>query len=105
MNHKTYMYYVLIMAVTTYFIRVLPFAFIKKDIKNKFVQSFLAYIPYTVLAAMTFPAILGATSYMISAFLGMITAIVVAYFNKGLVKVAAAACVVVLITETILSYI
>ena len=58
--------YILVMAVVTYLIRVLPLTLIRKEIKNKFVKSFLYYVPYATLAAMTFPAILYAADYMIS---------------------------------------
>ncbi|MEY8337105.1 AzlD domain-containing protein [Lachnospiraceae bacterium 62-35] len=77
-----------IMAGTTYLIRVLPMVIFKKKIKNIFIQSFLYYVPYAVLSAMTFPAILSATGSKMSAAIGCITAICLAYFNKGLLTVA-----------------
>ena len=50
------------MAIVTYLIRAIPLVLVKHKIKNKFFNSFLYYIPYTVLAAMTIPAIFTATA-------------------------------------------
>ena len=80
------------MAGVTYLIRVIPLVLVRKKIKNRLLNSFLYYIPYTVLAAMTFPAILYATGSMISAV-------------AGLVVVAAGACAAVLIVEFLLKLI
>ena len=57
---KTYIY-IFVMAVTTYIIRVLPLTLIRKPIKNKFIQSFLYYVPYVTLSVMTFPSIMNTT--------------------------------------------
>ena len=65
-THNTYIY-ILIMALVTYLVRVLPLTLIRKEIKNITVKSFLYYVPYVTLAIMTFPAILSATSSIISA--------------------------------------
>lgn len=83
---------------------MLPLTLIKKEIKNRFLQSFLYYVPYATLAAMTFPAILSATSSRWSAFAGFLTAVVLAYKEKSLLTVALAACGVVFIWETILPF-
>lgn len=95
---------IIIMSVVTYLIRMLPLTLIKKEIKNRFLQSFLYYVPYATLAAMTFPAILSATSSRWSAFAGFLTAVVLAYKEKSLLTVALAACGVVFIWETILPF-
>lgn len=85
--------YLLVLAGSTYLIRALPFALMRRRIKNRFLQSFLYYIPYAVLAAMTFPAAVYATDNPISALAGIVVAVVFALFEKGLTSVAIAACV------------
>lgn len=93
--------YLLVMAGVTYLLRMFPMVLIKEKIKNRFVLSFLHYIPYTVLAAMTVPAIFYATN-LIPAMVGFLVAVVCAYFGQSLVKVAAFSCVGVLITELLM---
>mgnify|MGYP003754283169 FL=1 len=78
----------LVMFGVTYLIRVLPFVIFQKKIENKFVRSFLAYIPYTVLGVMTFPAVFYATGSVLTASAGVIVALVLAYRGKGLFEVA-----------------
>lgn len=89
------------MALVTYIPRVLPLAIFRKKIKNKFIKSFLLYMPYGVLAAMIFPDILYSTSSLISAICGMIIALLLAYKNLGLLPVALGATAVVFIIEKI----
>lgn len=86
---------VAVMAIVTYLIRVLPMAIFRKKIANVRVQSFLYYVPYAVLAAMTFPAIFGSTGSRISAAAGCAAAIILAYFRRGLLTVAVGAAAVV----------
>ena len=88
-----------IMAGMTYLIRMLPMVLFRKKIKSRFVQSFLYYVPYAVLSAMTFPAIFSSTGTTGSAVLGTITALVLAYLNKGLLTVAVGASVVVFLSQ------
>ena len=76
------------MAVVTYLPRMLPLAIFKKKIKSRFIRSFLAYVPYAVLAAMTFPEILYSTSNMLSAAAGLLVALILSYFGRGLLTVA-----------------
>ena len=97
--------YLIVMAGVTYLVRMLPFTLFRNKIKNKFINSFLYYVPYAVLAAMTFPAILYATSNITSAIFGLVAAVILAYFGKGLVTVASGACLSVLIAELISQYI
>lgn len=99
MDFMKFLPYLIVMAGVTYLIRVIPFVLINKKIENRFINSFLYYIPYTVLAAMTFPAILYATGSMASAAIGMLVAIFIAYKGKGLLTVAVGACAAVFITE------
>ena len=93
--------YLLIMAGVTYIIRAVPFVLIRKKIKNKFLNAFLEYIPYTVLTAMTVPAMFYATDNHISAAVGFVFAAVVAYFGKSLTVVALTACISVAVCEGI----
>lgn len=95
--------YILVMAGVTYLIRMLPLALWKKEIKNIYVRSFLHYVPYACLAAMTFPAILSSTGSMISALCGFAVALLVAYREKSLLTVALSACAAVLVVEQLLA--
>ena len=95
-------FYILVMAGSTYLIRMLPLVIFKKKITNRFFRSFLFYIPYTVLAAMTFPAILGATETPVSAAAGLAVALVTAYFELGLLPVALLSCRSVFLLELFL---
>lgn len=83
--------YIAVMAGVTYLIRVIPFAFFRKKIRSRFLRSFLYYIPYAVLSAMTIPAIFYSTGSMVTAVAGTVVAVVLAYFNLPLIAVALAA--------------
>lgn len=91
--------YIAIMAAVTYAIRVLPLTLIRKPIKNRFIQSFLYYVPYVTLAVMTFPAIIYATQSPVSGALALIVGVLVAWFGFDLFKVALTCCGVVLLVE------
>lgn len=101
MKHNIYLY-IAVMAVTTYLVRMLPFTLFRKEIKNTYVKSFLAYVPYATLAAMTFPGILTSTSDLISAAAGFAVALYTAYRGKSLTVVAACSCVAVFAVEFII---
>ena len=105
MNWLEFLTYLLVMAGVTYLIRILPYIFMRKEVKNKFFKSFLLYVPYTVLAAMTIPAILFATDNIYSAIAGLVVAVVVALFEKGLLTVAISSCVAVLLVELVQKFI
>lgn len=94
--------YLLVAAGVTYLIRALPMTLIRKNIKNTFVRSFLYYVPYVTLSVMTFPAILSATACLPSAIAGFAAAILIAYFDGNLFRVAIGGCAAVFITELIL---
>lgn len=94
--------YIFVMALVTYLIRVIPLTLVRGRIENRFVRSFLYYVPYTCLTAMTFPAILYATGSIWSALAGVVVAVILAFYNKSLVTVAAMACVAVYVAEKIL---
>ena len=91
--------YILVMAVTTYLIRALPLTLLKKPIQNRFLKSFLHYVPTACLTAMTFPAILTSTDHMISGAAGLLVGILLALKNKSLIVVAVASCATVFIVE------
>lgn len=98
-----YWIYLLLMAGSTYLIRAVPFALVEKKITNRFVRSFLYYIPYAVLTAMTFPAVLFAAGNVAAAAVGFGVAILFALKGKGLTTVAVAACAAVYIIDWITS--
>ena len=98
MSHSIFIY-ILLTILTTNLIRVLPLTVIRKQIKNRFLQSFLYYVPYVTLAVMTFPAIIEATSSPFAGMLALILGIVAAWFGLGLFPVAIICCVVVFIFE------
>ena len=91
--------YLFILAGSTYLIRALPFSLLRKKIKNRFVRSFLHYIPTAVLAAMTFPASLYATGSILSAAAGLLMGSIFALCGKGLTLVAVVSCITALATE------
>ena len=95
--------YLLISAGVTYLIRMLPLVLVRKKITNRFVRSFLYYVPYSVLSVMTIPAIFFSTGTIASALVGCAVAVFLAYKNKSLIVVAGAAASAVLVTELLLS--
>ncbi len=101
MNNRIYLY-ILVMAVVTYLIRLLPLTLIRREIKNPFMRSFLYYVPYVTLSVMTFPAILTATKSIWSAAAALAAAVLLACKGKSLFQVSITACMVVFITELFL---
>ncbi|WP_164219239.1 AzlD domain-containing protein [Virgibacillus sp. YIM 98842] len=95
-------FYIFVMAVVTYLIRVLPLTLIRKEIKNVYIRSFLYYVPYVTLAVMVFPAILDATASPISGLVGFVAAILFAYRGASLVSVALLSCFSVFVVELFL---
>jgi branched-subunit amino acid transport protein len=90
---------VALMAIVTYVPRVFPITIFTRKIESRFFKSFLYYIPYAVLGAMTFPAILFSTANFYFSLIGMVIALILAYFEQGLMKVAIGAVLVVYICE------
>ncbi len=88
---------VLAMAGVTYLIRVIPMAFMRKKIKNEYINSLLYYIPYAVLSAMTFPYIFYSTGSFITALVGTVMALIASLCKRSLIVVAVLACVAVFI--------
>lgn len=96
--HNMYIY-LFIMAGVSYAIRALPMTLIRRPIKNKFIQSFLYYVPYVTLAVMTFPAIVDATQSPVSGLIALVIGITAAWMGADLFKTAVLCCAAVLITE------
>ena len=96
--------YILAMALTTYLIRMLPLTVFRKPIKSRFVKSFLHYVPYACLTAMTFPAILYETTCILSGAAALITAVILAFRGKSLLTVSLASCAAVFLSERILTF-
>ena len=102
MELQTFFIYLAVIAGSTYLIRVIPFVLVNRKVTNKYVRSFLYYIPYAVLAAMTVPAAFYATRSVISAVAGIAVAALVALKTKSLIVVASAACITVFVAELFL---
>ena len=93
--------YILIMAATTYVIRMLPIVLLRRPIKNRYIRSFLYYMPYVTLAVMTFPAIMDATDNPAAGLLAMAAGIIAAWFKTGLLPVAVICSAVVFVVQLI----
>ena len=93
--------YIAAMAVTTYLVRMIPLTAFRKKITSRFAQSFFYYIPYAVLAAMTFPAILYSTGSLFSAVVGLGVAMILAFLNQSLIVVSVAACIAAFLVNLI----
>lgn len=103
MKHNIYIY-IIVMAAVIYLIRLLPLTLIRKKITNRTLCSFLYYVPYVTLAVMTFPAIIEATSSIVSGAAALITGILLSYFGVSLFGVAVSSCAVVFIIELIMKF-
>lgn len=101
MKHSTVIY-ILIMILTTNLIRVLPLTLIRGRIKNRFLKSFLYYVPYVTLSVMTFPAIISATNSPAAGFAALVIGIIAAWFGLGLFPVASICCIIVFLLELFL---
>ena len=101
MNHNVYIYIIVASIVAT-LIRVLPTTLIRRQITNKFIKSFLYYVPYVTLAVMTFPAIIEATRSQVAGIIALAVGVIAAWFDLGLFRVAAACCIVAYVAEMIL---
>ena len=94
--------YILVMALTTYLIRVLPLTLIRRPIRSVFLKSFLYYVPYVTLAVMTFPAITTATDSPIAGACAMVAGIAGAWLGLGLLPVSMLCCITVLVLQAVL---
>ena len=98
MTHNIYIY-IAIMGGITYAIRVLPLTLIRRQIKNRFLKSFLYYVPYVTLAVMTFPAIMEATQSPVAGVAALLAGMLAAWLGAGLFPVSVLCCAVVFILE------
>lgn len=96
--------YILAMALTTYLIRVLPMTIFRKPIKSRFLRSFLYYVPYCCLTAMTVPSILSSTASILSGAAALAVAVVLAYRGKSLIVVALSSSAAVLVVEWVMTH-
>lgn len=96
MSLEVFFKYLFVMAFVTYLLRALPFILLKRQIENVFWKSFLAYIPYTVLAAMTIPGIFKATEFLPASVAALCLATLFSLKGHGLVLVALVACLAVM---------
>lgn len=94
--------YIAAMALTTYLVRMLPLTVFRKPIKSRFVRSFLHYVPYACLTAMTFPAILGDTASLASGAAALAVAVVLSYLDQSLMIVALASSAAVFLVERLM---
>ncbi|MBO5101325.1 MAG: AzlD domain-containing protein [Clostridia bacterium] len=97
--------YLLVMAGVTYLVRMLPMVLFRRKIENRYIRSFLYYMPYSVLSVMTVPAIFYSTGHITSAAVGFLTALILALKRKSLITVAAFAAIAVLLAEIAIVYI
>ena len=102
MSWRAFLPYVAVMAAVTYLIRMLPLTVFRKEIRSRFIRSFLAYIPYAVLGAMTFPEVLYSTGDLRTAAVGVAAAVILAWRGKSLLTVAVAACAAVAAAQGVL---
>ncbi len=105
MSTQQLIYAILAMAVAMFICRVVPLFVFKNKIKNKFLNSVFAYIPYAVLTSLTFPEVFKSTGSPLSAIIGVITAVILSYFEKGLVTVLVSSTVAVFIANYVISLI
>ena len=99
--HNPYIY-IIVMAIVTYLIRVLPLTLVRREIKNIYIRSFLYYVPYVTLSVMTFPSIMEATGSRWSGLAALVVGMVLAWKGASLFKVAVACCAVVYALELVL---
>lgn len=97
--------YILVMAGVTYLIRMTPFVLFRKNIKNKFIQSLLHYLPYAVLSAMVIPGVFSSTGSVVTASAGLAVACLLAFLNRSLITVALGASAAAYITGLIMTLI
>ena len=105
LDSKIFVPLLIVMAVTTYLVRMIPFTLFRKKLEKPAIKAFFDYIPYTVLSAMTFPAILYATGSIISAVIGFVVALILGFCERSLIVVAVGACLASLVAGVVMMYI
>ena len=101
-NNNNIYIYLAVMAIVIYFIRVLPLTIFRREIKNRFLRSFLYYVPYITLAVMTFPAMIDATRSPTAGAAALILGIALSWIGLGLFPVAVSCCLIVFILELLI---
>ena len=102
MNWRVFLPYLAVTAGVTYLIRMLPLTVFRREIRSRFIRSFLTYIPYAVLGAMTFPDVFESTGDLRTAVFGVCVAVILAWRGRSLLTVAVAACCAVALAQGIL---
>ena len=105
LDSKIFVPLLIVMAVTTYLVRMIPFTLFRKKLEKPAIKAFFDYIPYMVLSAMTFPAILYATGSIISAVIGFVVALILGFCERSLIVVAVGACLASLVAGVVMMYI
>ena len=105
LDNRVFIPLLIVMALTTYLVRMIPFVLFRKKLEKPAVKAFFDYIPYTVLSAMTFPAILYATGSFITAIFGFAVSLVLGFLEKSLLVVAIGTCLASLIAGVVMMYI
>ena len=100
----TFLLYALVCALITYLLRALPLVIFRREITNRFVKSFIYYVPFAVLACMTIPSIFESTGNIWSAIAGFAVALILSLFGRSLLTVSLSACGVVLVVELAVRY-
>ena len=103
MTHNIYLY-ILVAAVVSSLIRILPLTLIRRKIRNPFIRSFLYYVPYVTLAVMTFPAILAAPQVPLAGVLALIIGVIAAWRGMNMIGIAVLCCGVVFLCETFMTF-
>ena len=103
MNYPRILFAVFLMALVTYLPRMIPFVFVRGRIESRFVRSFLQYVPYAGLAALTIPDIFTSTATLVSGIMGFLAALFLSFRGKGLLTVALGATAAVFLTERVLA--
>lgn len=102
MDKQSIIVCILLAIIATNLIRVVPMLLIKGQISNRFLRSFLYYVPYVTLAVMTFPSMVQATVSPVSGAVALITGIVAAWRGLGLFPVAAICCAIVYLMDNLI---
>lgn len=105
MSFAAFLPYLVTMALVTYLIRAVPLILIRKKIQNRFILSFLHYMPYAVLSVMTIPAVFFATDHVLTAAVGVVVALVLGMRKKDLLTVAIGASLGVFVAEWICTFV
>ena len=94
--------YILVMAGVTYLIRMTPFVLFRKKLRSRLIRSILAYMPYAVLSAMVIPSVFYSTDSIITAAVGLVAALLLAFFERSLIVVALGASAAAFLTGLLL---